>query len=213
MNVFASNNWPPTATLALLQQRAVVLRQLRHWFDAQGYWEVETPLLSHDVCVDPWIEPFILPGTGNSGQGTGKGAFPAQMYLQTSPEFGMKRLLAAGATAIYQVTRAFRQEEAGPKHNPEFTIVEWYKVGDDHQQQMNVVESLVRHLGLITKPCVRLGYDEAFAEFAGNRVLSLSNRELVDLAQRHQLSIPASLSTDDRDGWLNLLLAELVEPG
>src|SRR5437016_5208052 len=107
----------PSASIAVLQQqRAKLLRKLRGFFDERGFFEVETPLLSNEVIPELHIEP-IRTVTGE--------------FLQASPELHMKRLLAAGATAIYQVTRSFRQNERGPLHNPEFTIVEWYRVGAD----------------------------------------------------------------------------------
>jgi lysyl-tRNA synthetase class 2 len=170
----------------------------------------------------------------------------------------MKRLLAAGATAIYQITRAFRREEVGPLHNPEFTMLEWYRVGDTHREQMAFTERLVRHVMSKAEggkrkaergspDCVdqtstinpltpslhsptsdlrpppsafrlppsafrRLTYDEAFERYLGIRVLGLSAAELRELAISRGIGFPASLTADDRDEWLNLLLVECVEP-
>src|SRR6476620_1434166 len=101
--------WRPIAFLETLQQRATLLRKLREFFDKRGFVEVETPLLANEIIPELHIEP-IRTATGQ--------------FLQASPELHMKRLLAAGATAIYQVTRSFRQNDRGPLHNPEFTIVE-----------------------------------------------------------------------------------------
>src|SRR5688572_21350971 len=119
----------PTATLEMLKRRAELLKTVRWFFDDRGFLEVETPLLSRDTVVDRHLDPipvtlFNDPRQHERGE---------RLWLQTSPEFAMKRLLAAGATAIYQVTKAFRGgRESGPQHNPEFTIVEWYRVGDDY---------------------------------------------------------------------------------
>src|SRR5262245_52755303 len=107
----AASRSHPTAALETLRRRADLLMELRRFFHRHSYWEVETPLLSHEACVDSWIDPFVVDVAPH-----------ARMYLQTSPEFAMKRLLAAGANRIYQVTHSFRQEEQGRHHNPEFTI-------------------------------------------------------------------------------------------
>jgi lysyl-tRNA synthetase class 2 len=134
----------------------------------------------------------------------------------------MKRLLAAGADRIYQLGKVFRNGETGRLHNPEFTMLEWYRRGDDHFAQMDFTESLVRMVfaaagsqnpafadGL---PFEQLSYDDAFARYTGQPVLAANTQELRDLARRHERVPPPGLAADDRDGWLNWLLAELVEP-
>lgn len=212
-------SWLPTADLATLRQRATLTRAVRTFFDEHGYWEVETPLLSRDICVDAWIDPFCVNTTAGGDNA---------LYLQTSPEFAMKRLLAAGADAIWQLTRSFRKDETGRFHNPEFAILEWYRAGDDHHDQMTFVERLVRHvaaqaaehgagtepLARLAEPIRRLRYDDAFAEFAGMPVLGRETAELAELARTHGVTVPESLASGDgdRDDWLNLLLAEIVEP-
>lgn len=210
-------DWRPTATIETLRQRGTLLRSVREFFVSQGYWEVETPLLSRDTCVDPWIDPVGVPHPSRPGE---------VLYLQTSPEFAMKRLLAAGADAIFQVTRSFRRGEAGPRHNLEFTIVEWYRVGETHHDQMALVEGLVRSVAgtrlsgeaaagshrLPAGPFSRFTFDAAARGALGSSVLDKSNAELVDLAREHGVEAPASLTSSDRDGWLNLLLAERIEP-
>jgi elongation factor P--(R)-beta-lysine ligase len=198
--------WRPSATLEVLRQRALILRQLRAFFDAEGYWEVETPLLSRDVCIDASIDPFAV--TAGS-----------TMFLQTSPEFALKRLLCTGADALFEVTRSFRADETGRLHNPEFTIVEWYRIGATCHEQMGLVERLVRSLiaadGPVLRQCgqvQRITYDDAFVRFAGVSALSSSDTELRDRTAKLGCFIPQSLRPDDRDGWLNLILAEVVEP-
>jgi len=205
----------PTANLATLQLRAHILATVRQFFDKRGYFEVDTPQLSHDRVVDPHLEPFVFRGAD------------AALYLQTSPEFAMKRLLAAGARVIYQVGHVFRAGELGQRHNPEFTMVEWYRTGDTHVEQMQVVEELVVEVfraaasqlasapGATHQPKVpflRTTYREAFLRCTGLDVTRLSATQLAELARERGVSIPASLEANDRDGWLNLLLAELVEP-
>src|SRR4051794_13106992 len=107
----------PSASLKTLQLRADLLARVRRFFDERGFLEVETPLLSADIVVDRHLDP-ISAVLADDVRDPDAGR---RLWLQTSPEFGMKRLLASGATAIYQITRAFRNAEIGPLHNPEFT--------------------------------------------------------------------------------------------
>lgn len=211
------STWQPAASLEALRARAAILCSLRQFLVARGYWEVETPLLSHDTCVDTWIDPVAVPHPLRAGE---------LLYLQTSPEFALKRLLAAGADAIFEITRSFRRGESGPRHNLEFTIVEWYRVGDTHHEQMGVVEALVRAISacplgdgavpasreLPAEPFPRFTYDEAAGQAIGVTLLDKSPADLRRLAESLGVPIPASQPSDDRDGWLNLLLAERVEP-
>jgi lysyl-tRNA synthetase class 2 len=147
-------------------------------------------------------------------------AFAGQdLFLQTSPEFAMKRLLVAGLGSIYQLGKVFRRAERGPRHNPEFTMAEWYGVGTDHHEQMNFTEALVREVAadsqaiqLTETPFRRTTYAEAFRQHLGIEVFACSTVELSRIARERRLDIPSSLSLEDRDEWLNLLLAFLVEP-
>ena len=163
----------PSASLDMLRRRAELLKRMRLFFDSRGFLEVETPLLSHDVVVDRHLDPlsvrlFSDPREPERGP---------TLWLQTSPEFGMKRLLAAGATAIYQVTRAFRGAEVGPLHNPEFTMIEWYRAGDDYSAGIQLLADLARELLALGEP-ERLTYREAFVRYAGRDPNGLSDLEL-----------------------------------
>lgn len=221
----------PSADLTTLRCRAELLRETRRWFDAAGYFEVDTPLLSADVVVDAWIEPFVALWRPDPFAPDDASAEPR--YLQTSPEFAMKRLLAAGAEAIYQLGKVFRNGEVGRRHNPEFTMLEWYRVGDDLAAQMQVTEQFVRSLlqfvsaagppftdearssaenWLNRFPIERLTYDDAFQRHTGVFVFQASMSDLQELAARKGLVPPPTLSIEDRDGWVNWLLAELIEP-
>jgi elongation factor P--(R)-beta-lysine ligase len=186
----------PHASLAALQQRAVLLRTLRKFFDERGFFEVETPLLAKEVIPELHIEPIRA---------------AAGEFLQSSPELYMKRLVASGATAIYQVTRSFRQDERGPLHNPEFTIVEWYRVGDDLQAGMNLLDELVQLL-LTTRPAERTSYAAAFQRALNIDPHTATIAELAAAAKAGGISVPSETQADDRDEWLNLLLAMRVEP-
>jgi lysyl-tRNA synthetase class 2 len=197
-----ADSWRPTANWDMLRRRADLLAQLRAFFVTRNFLEVETPLVSADTVVDRHLDPFAV----NDGGG-GSGAH----WLQTSPEFAMKRLMAAGGEAIFQVTRAFRQEELGPLHNPEFTIVEWYRRGDNMAAAMQLLSDLCEAL-LGLGPATLITYQDAFVKFAGVDPFAATNAELVATARAREVHAPESLSTDDRDGWLDLLLVSLVEP-
>src|SRR5438094_1304799 len=151
----------PTASLDMLRQRAELLAKARAFFDCRGFLEVETPLLSHDTVVDRHLDPLAVMLFSDPRQ-PDKGE---RLWLQTSPEFGMKRLLAAGAMAIYQITRAFRGGERGPLHNPEFTMVEWYRVGDDYAAGMELLGNLAAEALGSGQP-EQISYRDAFLRYA-----------------------------------------------
>ena len=191
----------PTATWELLRLRARLLKTLRRFFDEHGFLEVETPLLSADTVVDRYIDPLMveIPAPGTQTR-----------WLQTSPEFSMKRLLSAGATAIYQVAKAFRAGERGRLHNPEFTIVEWYRTDDTPDQAMRTLSELVE-VTLGQQPAERISYRDAFRKHLGLDPHTATLLQLYQVATERKLEIPDSLG-EDRDEWLNLLLTEFVEP-
>jgi lysyl-tRNA synthetase class 2 len=203
---FARMDYLPTASLEILQLRASVLAKVREFFATRGFLEVETPILSADVTVDRHLDPMstIL------AKDPRKPDVGRTFWLQTSPEFGMKRLLAAGATAIYQVTRAFRNAELGPLHNPEFTIVEWYRVGDDMVSGMALLSEFSQAI-LETAPAESISYAEAFERFLEINPHTASRAALMDRAAARGLQVARSL-VSDRDGLLNLLLVECIEP-
>jgi lysyl-tRNA synthetase class 2 len=196
-----SPDFLPTAPLNNLRMRAGMLRRLREFFYERGFLEVETPTLSVDTVVDRHLDPFSFMVRAGGEERT--------MWLQTSPEFGMKRLLAAGAEAIYQVSRVFRQEERGPLHNPEFTLVEWYRTGDDLDAGMTLVSDLCETL-LGRGPAERLSYAAAFERYVGLDPHTADIDALM-AAARTCGSPPESLSPEDRDGWLDWLLTERVQ--
>jgi lysyl-tRNA synthetase class 2 len=190
----------------MLRFRAALLQRLRRFFDERGFVEVETPSLSADAVVDIHLDPipvtlFADPRYLQAGR---------TMWLQTSPEFAMKRLLAAGAERIYQVTKAFRAGESGSLHNPEFTIVEWYRVGDSMQAGMDLLAELAVHM-LQASHVDRLSYETAFLEHVGLNPHTAAHETLASRATQLGLHPPYGLG-DQRDGWLNFLLAECVEP-
>ena len=199
-------DWRPTADLSSLQRRSEIVWQIRSFFQTAGFWEVHTPVLSQDTILDRHIEPLCLPGETLAIPGLDDKRF----YLQTSPEFAMKRLLAAGAERIYQIGPVFRGGERGSLHNPEFTMVEWYRCDDDLQRGIDLLCQLIECLIPDSKP-QQLTYQSAFQKHLGICPLTSDQEELFDAARQHQLTDDRDWS-HDRDDWLNLLFAELVQP-
>lgn len=196
--------WRPTASLENLRRRAELLSAVRRFFAERQVLEVETPVLIGASASDPNLESLSLPYTGPAAPPSGR------LWLQTSPEFAMKRLLAAGSGCIYQICRAFRADERGRRHNPEFTLIEWYRVGFDHWQLMEETAALAA-LALGPRPVETLTYREAFLRFAGIDPFRASVAELIACARGHDIPLPP-LSGDARDPWLDLLLSEVVTP-
>jgi len=201
------NHWQPTADLALLRQRAEITQNLRNFFQQRGFWEVETPLLSRDTVVDLHLDPLPVTLAADARHPD----IGPTYYLQTSPEFAMKRLLAAGAAAIFQIGKAFRQGESGPRHNVEFTLAEWYRAGDDYNAGMQLLSDLAEQM-LDRGPAKRITYRELFEDNLGIDPHRCTMSDLQGVAKSHHISIPASYTDADRDGMLELLLGELLEP-
>lgn len=190
----------------MLQLRARLLRRVRAFFDDRGFCEVETPYLSHETVIDRHLDPFETAWIADPRRPERQ----SKLYLQTSPEFGMKRLLVTGAGPIYQIARAFRNGECGPLHNPEFTLVEWYRPGDDYAAGMALLSDFAEAL-LERGPADRVTYAEVFARALQVDPHTAAWTVLRDAAIKHQLVPPESLATD-RDGWLDFLLTELIQP-
>jgi lysyl-tRNA synthetase class 2 len=191
-------DWRPAADNEAIRARARMLRDIRAFFDAREVLEVETPLLASFGVSDPHIGNLVVQGDG-------------PRYLQTSPEYAMKRLLAADSGDIYQVTRAFRPAESGRLHNPEFTILEWYRLAMDHQALMQEVDELLSQLleGRLKQQATRLGYQEVFMERLGLDPLNCETQALEEKARALSLMPESGL---DRDGLLDLLMSMVIVP-
>lgn len=183
-----------------------MLAALRDYFAAAGVLEVETPLACRTAGTDPHLKPMAA---RYAGPGAPRGI---SLYLQTSPEFAMKRLLADGNGPIYQICKAFRNGEAGRLHNPEFTLLEWYRPGYDLPLLMDEVAQVLR-LALDQPDLGRetLTYAQAFEQQLGIDVFALTPERLQRVAVDHHV-LGADALTLDRDGWLDLLLSHLVQP-
>ena len=198
-----STDWLPTATKDRLAHRAGVLRFLREFFFERGVLEVETPVLSQAGTTDLHLTNL---------ETTWHGGVDRRLFLQTSPEYAMKRLLASGSGAIYQIAKAFRDDESGRLHNPEFTLLEWYRVGWDHQALMNEIDELLALL-LDESPAERLTYAEAF-----DRHLQINPHQAPIQQLRKSVrewGVVLNRNTErelGRDDLLQLLMSEAVEP-
>jgi lysyl-tRNA synthetase class 2 len=194
------DNWQPSAPLQNLQLRATALTQIREFFRRRQVMEVDTPLLSIATVTDPHLHSITVPQVF---AGTG----PAH-YLQTSPEFAMKRLLAAGSGAIYQLGKAFRFDESGTRHSPEFTMLEWYRPGFDEWQLMDEVELLVRELQG-GDAISRISYRELFLRYLDIDPFIVSQADLFALVRTR---LELHTTNYNRDDLLQVLLAQVIEP-
>ncbi len=203
-------DWRPTAALEVLRLRAQLLAQVRDFFAHRAVLEVETSVLSAAGIPDPNLLSFA---TRYTGPGAPRGR---DLYLHTSPEFAMKRLLAAGSGSIYQLCKVFRDSEAGRLHNPEFTMLEWYRVGYDHRALMPEVAELVTGLLSAHTPLEAtesLSYQEAFQRHTGIDPHRASHEQFADCAASHGIHPPEALAgRHDAALWRDLLLSHVVEP-
>jgi lysyl-tRNA synthetase class 2 len=183
-----------------------MLAEIRDYFSAVGVLEVETPLACLAAGTDPAIDPLVARYTGPlHPQGV-------DLYLQTSPEFAMKRLLAHGSGPIYQICKAFRDGEAGRLHNPEFSILEWYRPGYRVAEMMTEVAAVLRcALHRRELETETQSYAGLFAARLGIDVFAVDAASLRQGAVQHQLSGADGLRLD-RDGWLDLLMSHLIQP-
>ena len=193
-------DWRPAAAPELLKLRAEALARIREFFAARNVLEVETPLLAPATVTDLHIDsiPARVQLAGS----------PQTFHLQTSPEYAMKRLLAAGSGACYQICKSFRQGDAGARHNPEFTMLEWYRPGFGLEELMDEVEQLLREF-LPQASLPRLGYRELF-----QRHLNIDPHriELSALRRLTRETLPVDAAELEATDCLQLLLAQTIEP-
>lgn len=199
-----TTSWQPTADIQTLKQRAQFMANIRQFFADKNVLEVETPMLSNGTITDLHLEAFETQfGYHSSGQ-------PHSLYLQTSPEFAMKRLLAAGSGCIYQICKAFRNEAAGRFHNPEFTMLEWYRVGFTDQDLMAELDELVQAI-LTTPPAHKLTYQNAFLDHLNIDPLSISLKDLKTEITKYS-NDAWLLAEDNKDTLLQWLFSSKIEP-
>jgi len=202
-------DWRPTASLDAVRLRATLLERTRAYFGHAGVMEVDTPVLSCAAATAPHLHSFA---SRYNGPGTRHGA---TLYLHTSPEYAMKRLLAAGSGSIYQICKVFRDGEYGPRHNPEFTLLEWYRTGYDHVGLMTEVERLLTEIldGIFRiKSVFHWRYRDLFLEFVQIDPFNTSPRELQALLESRHAVVPVGMQESDLDSWLDLVMTHVIEP-
>lgn len=190
--------WQPTASIEILAQRANILEKIRHFFSDRGIMEVETPLLCQHAVTDPYLHSLSTL------------CHHQMRYLQTSPEYCMKRLLAAGSGSIYQICKAFRQDELGRFHNPEFTLLEWYHLDYDHLDLMNEVDALLQ-ITLNSPPADKITYQALFLRFLNLDPLTADTDTLMNCCAKYHVLLPDQL-TLEKDLLLQCLMSEIIEP-
>ncbi|MEY3759137.1 MAG: hypothetical protein RIR39_628 [Pseudomonadota bacterium] len=201
------NEWQPTCSVELLCLRAQVLADIRQFFLARAVLEVETPLLGNSSGTDPQLDFFTTDYCSPPLQRT--------LFLQTSPEFAMKRLLAAGSGCIYQIGKAFRNGESGRYHNPEFTLLEWYRVGFTLPQLMDEIAALMEVLfsgQRALKPTQRVSYLALFQRHTGLNPLDFSLEDYCAYAQANEVPEAISLCGSDHGLWLDFVFSHKVQP-
>lgn len=185
--------------------QAQLLAGIRQFFAQRQVTEVITPVLSQAAGTDPALAPMRSRYTGPGY------AHGLSLYLQTSPEFAMKRLLAAGSGDIYQICQAFRDGESGQLHNPEFTLLEWYRPGFDHHQLMDEMAQLVKSCLEAELAVEKISYQQLFEHFLHWDPLTASKEQMQASAAANGIQFAGDLSLNDRDGWLDLLLTHVIE--
>ena len=194
--------WRPTASIAVLRRRAEALAVVRDFFCARNVLEVETPAIVNSPVSDVNLGSVRVEMSGRAG-GT--------LFLHTSPEYAMKRLLAAGSGDIYQLCHVFRGAERGRQHNPEFTLLEWYRLGFSLEQLMDEVAMLVQSLLGTKLPVDTLSYREALRRHAGFDPLDAGDEVLRESAQALGLDGPRAAASG-RDELLDLIVGAQVGP-
>lgn len=192
------SSWQPRASIEMLQQRGALLHRIRQFFADRNVLEVETPLLGNHAVTDPYLHSLTT-HFGNK-----------PMYLQTSPEYCMKRLLAAGSGSIYQISKAFRDDEVGKNHNPEFTLLEWYQVNYNHFDLMNEVDDFLQWI-LTTPAAEKISYQALFKKHLDIDPLAATNQQLINCCQHFNIILPSDIQAD-RDLLLQCLMSDYIEP-
>lgn len=188
-----------TSKVARLQDRAFMFKAARDFFDQRGVLEVDCPILSMQASVDAHIDLISALYRGKE-----------KCYMHSSPEFGMKRLLAEGIGDIYQLSHVFRDGEWSTKHNPEFTMAEWYRLGFSLEQMIEETVDFIR-LFLGNLPYHIVSYRDIFLQKTGIDYVTASEKELFDYIQRQKIPFYSAILDEGKDALLNLILGSQIE--
>ena len=187
----------PTCSRESWIKRQALMKRVRSFFESRGVLEVETPVLSAAGGTDPQLDYFEVEG---------------KRFMMTSPEFHMKRLLAAGFGDIFQITKSFRKDEFGTHHNNEFSMVEWYRVGMPQEKLMDEVEALVSEIIGTPINARRTRWIDAFKNYAGVNPLTATNDEFTAVCKTLDIPLPADGTEMSREDWWDYLMVFAVEP-
>ncbi len=200
--MFEVTDWKPGADRPALFRRARLYDDIRSFFRLRSVLEVDTPALSSAAVSDPHVESLVTRIDGVAGA----------HYLHTSPEFPMKRLLAAGSGDIYQICKVFRQAEIGRVHNPEFTLLEWYRIGFNHHDLMDEMDALLDHLvpEIENRPTLRITFHEAFLQYAGIDIEG-DVESIRAGAIKCSHAVPEGIT--EKSDWLDWLMGQIVAQG
>ena len=196
-------SWQSNTNKEILKCRATLLRSIREFFYQNNTLEVDTPTLSMSTTPDPNIDSFIT------------SYHSKQYYLHTSPEFPMKRLLASGSGAIYQICKVFRHGEAGNHHNPEFTMLEWYQPDMTYHALMKQLDELLRILlkeRLTLNDTLNISYQNLFDKYLKINPHVCSKQELLNLIQQHKINLNDASNNFTRDALLDVLVTHIIQP-
>lgn len=201
-------SWQPTLTWEYAQKRAQILQKIRQFFNERNVIEVETPALSQGTVTDVHLDAITCRYDFLSDSSPEQST---NLYLQTSPEFHMKRLLASGYGCIFQIAKAFRHEEAGRFHNPEFTLLEWYRLGFDHFALMDEVAELLKMI-LDCKAPTKTTYQQLFIDLLRVDPLIATRGQLISLIKEHDKLSEWLTVEQDNDILLQFIFSEIIEP-
>ncbi len=200
--------WQSTLTWQNAQKRANILQEIRQFFAERNVVEVETPALSQGTVTDVYLDALTCKYNFLADSSSEQSA---ELFLQTSPEFHMKRLLASGYGCIYQIAKAFRHEESGRYHNPEFTMLEWYRIGFDQFELMSEVAELLQAV-LGGDKALFTSYQDIFIETVSVDPLTATFDELVEVLTKHGKAADWLIEMNDADLLLQFIFTEIIEP-
>lgn len=200
--------WQSTLTWKNAQRRAEILQQIRQFFAERNVCEVETPSLSQGTVTDVYLNALSCKYDFLADSPVGHST---ELFLQTSPEFHMKRLLASGYGCIFQIAKAFRHEESGNYHNPEFTMLEWYRIGFNQFELMSEVAELLQVV-IGGDKAIFSSYQDIFIETISVDPLVATFDELVEVLNKYNKAADWLIKMNDADLLLQFIFTEIIEP-